>query len=115
MEAKTESVTTRKKKKKSIGGMLDGWGKDEIFLTAHKNVIKMIFDRCQSMDEENQLYELLFNKEVASLKASEYNEKLYRECAKVKEAKKRKAAGIKIRTMIIQKKEEYEAERKLYA
>ena len=96
-------------------GLKDGWQEGGIFRKAHEKVMDMIFDRCKNMDEENKLYELLFEKQVAKLKASRYEKQLYYEDVKIKEAKKRKLAGAKLRTKIIEDKEEYEAERKLHA
>lgn len=96
-------------------GLKDGWQEGGIFRKAHEKVIGMILDKCKSMEEENTLYALLFEKQVAKLKAARYEKQLYYEDVKIKEAKKRKQAGAKLRTKIIEDKEDYEAERKLHA
>lgn len=75
----------------------EGWEEDGIFIRAHKKVIEMIFDKCKNIDEENKLYELLFNRQVAKLKASKYEKQLYYEAAKIKAAKSRKAYGARVR------------------
>lgn len=93
----------------------EGWQADGIFRKAHEKVIGMILDKCKSMEEENKLYELLFERQVTKLKAAKYEKQLYYEDVKIKEAKKRKSAGAKLRTRIIEEKEDYEAERKLHA
>lgn len=96
-------------------GLKDGWQEGGIFRKAHEKVMATILDKCKNIDEENKLYELLFEKKVAQLKASRYEKQLYYEDVKVKEAKKRRSAGARLRTKIIEEKDDYEAERKLFA
>lgn len=104
-----------KVKSSTVTNVKEGWGPDGIFRKAHDKVIGMILDKCKSMEEENKLYELLFERQVAKLKAAKYEKQLYYEDVKVKEAKKRRNAGAKLRTRIIEDKEDYAAEKQLYA
>jgi hypothetical protein len=73
-----------------------GWEKNGIFRMAHEKVIEMIFDKCKTMDEENKLYEFLFNRQVNSMKKKTDKQRIAYEERKLKAKADRqalKAAG----------------------
>ncbi len=69
-----------------------GWEKNGIFRMAHEKVIGMIFDKCKTMDEENKLYEFLFNRQINSMQKKTEKQRLAYEQRKIKAKEDRKAA-----------------------
>lgn len=69
-----------------------GWEKNGIFRLAHEKVMGMILDKCKTMDEENKLYEFLFNRQINSVKRKTEKQRLAYEQRKIKAKEDRKAA-----------------------
>lgn len=68
-----------------------GWEKNGIFRMAHEKVIGMIFDKCKTMDEENKLYEFLFNRQINMMQKKTEKQRLAYEQRKIKAKEDRKA------------------------